>query len=252
MNPTLDIYQALETAYKFFNSELFDGKLPPVLFTGQRQKNTMGYFSPNRWSSQDGTKCHEIAINPMYVGRTSIIEMLQTLVHEMCHCWQHSYGTPSKAYHNKEWADYMINIGLMPSTTGQPGGKTTGQSMSDYPAPDGRFIKACVKLIESGFKWLWIDTCAYVRREVDVSASMDMAVHALENLDTEIIEQLTTPLSSLFDADSFVIEDPDAEKKMKSKYTCPGCSINFWGKRGIRAKCIDCEQIFEEQLNTLP
>ena len=36
----------------------------------------------------------------------------------------------------------MQEIGLMPSQTGLPGAKTTGQQMSDYPIPAGAFLVA--------------------------------------------------------------------------------------------------------------
>ena len=37
--------------------------------------------------------------------------------------------------YNKEFAEKMMSVGLMPSTTGKPGGKTVGQKMSDYFKP---------------------------------------------------------------------------------------------------------------------
>ena len=59
--------------------------------------------------------------------------MLSTLVHEMAHLWQHHFGKPSRSnYHNKEWGDKMREIGLVPSSTGAPGGKATGQRVSHY------------------------------------------------------------------------------------------------------------------------
>ena len=34
--------------------------------------------------------------------------------------------------------------------------------------------------------------------------------------------------------------------KNKTKYTCPSCDSNIWGKAGLRVECSDCEQIFSE------
>ena len=45
-------------------------------------------------------------------------------------------------YHNQEWAEMMKNTGLMPSSDGKRGGKTTGQRMSQYAIPNGLFVKA--------------------------------------------------------------------------------------------------------------
>jgi hypothetical protein len=49
----------------------------------------------------------------------------------------------------------MWEIGLQPSSTGEPGGKETGQSMSHYIIPDGRYAKAYVKLAAQGFQLHW-------------------------------------------------------------------------------------------------
>ena len=81
--PSQALYQALLTAYNHFNDTLFSGALPPVIFTVQRQKDLLGYFAPERWASPDGERCHEIAINPTHMGQSRVIEVLQTLVHEL-------------------------------------------------------------------------------------------------------------------------------------------------------------------------
>src|SRR5450755_159187 len=49
----------------------------------------------------------------------------------------------------------MKEIGLQPSTTAQPGGKETGQSVSHYIVPGGPYAKAYAKLAATGFKLRW-------------------------------------------------------------------------------------------------
>ena len=44
---TITEYQGFQTAYDFFNRELFGGSVPQVLVTLQRHANTKGYFSRN-------------------------------------------------------------------------------------------------------------------------------------------------------------------------------------------------------------
>ncbi len=98
---------------------------------------------------------------------------MQTLVHEQCHVWQNYYGKPSRrSYHNREWADKMIAIGLMPSTTGRPGGKQTGQHMNDYVLAGGAFQTAAVDLMATGFGWLDRSVPAGEQASVVVSISM--------------------------------------------------------------------------------
>ncbi|MGN4955129.1 hypothetical protein ACTG22_21335 [Aeromonas caviae] len=66
MKPTLQAYDELQRAYDHFNNELFDGVLPDCLITLQREKQTYGYFSPERFVNSQGTRTDEIAMNPAY------------------------------------------------------------------------------------------------------------------------------------------------------------------------------------------
>src|SRR5881398_518561 len=127
---TITEYQGFQRAYDFFNRELFDGSLPQVLVTLQRHANTRGYFSPERFSGRiDTAAVHELALNPdSFTGRTDEM-ILSTLAHEMAHVWQQTHGKPPrKSYHDRQWASKMREIGLQPTSTGEPGGKETGQS----------------------------------------------------------------------------------------------------------------------------
>lgn len=241
MTPTKELYGAMEVAYNHFNESLFDGKLPAVLFTTQRKKNVMGYFALERWVSVEGVRCHEVAINPAYVGRSALIELLQTLVHEMAHCWQFTYGKPGRrGYHNKEWADMMESIGLMPSATGAPGGAKTGERMNDYPIPGGRFIKECQVLISDGYGLPWVDRFA----QID-SAPQEVVdrpeIEALE-LEGESLIRLTQSIDTLIGESAFVSSENLPKGRIKSRYSCPGCKINVWGKPELNLSCSDCEQ----------
>ena len=154
---TLKEYQGFQRAFDFFNRELFSGRLPQVLVTLQRHANTRGYFSPERFKGRiDKQTVHELALNPdNFTGRTDEM-ILSTLVHEMCHVWQETYGEPSRrGYHNREWAAKMKAVGLQPSSTGEPGGMETGQAVSHYIISEGRFAIAYVKLAESGLQLHW-------------------------------------------------------------------------------------------------
>jgi len=150
-------YSGFQSAFDFFNAELFDGSLRELLITLQRKANSSGYFSPKRFAGRKESQIiHEIALNPDGFETESDEEICSTLVHEMCHCWQTAFGKPSRGrYHNREWADKMEAVGLMPSHDGKPGGRRTGQSMSDYIIEGGRFQKAYQKLAATGFELHW-------------------------------------------------------------------------------------------------
>ena len=44
---------------------------------------------------------------------------------------------------------------MIPSTTGEPGGKETGQSVTHYIQPGGAYAKAWAKLKATGFQLHW-------------------------------------------------------------------------------------------------
>jgi hypothetical protein len=150
-------YQGFQEAYDFFNRELFAGKLPQVLVTLQRHAKSLGYFSPERFNGRiENAAVHELALNPdTFTGRTDEL-ILSTLVHEMAHVWQQAYGkSPRKGYHDRQWAEKMREIGLQPSTTGEPGGQETGQNMSHYIIPGARYANAYAQLAARGFQLHW-------------------------------------------------------------------------------------------------
>lgn len=136
-------FSTLEDLYNFYNKELFDGKLNDCLINMSHDKKAHGVFRPERWKNSDEKKdIHEISLNPESLDRDDK-EWHATFVHEMCHLWQADFGKPSRGnYHNKEWANKMELVGLIPSSTGKEGGKKTGQAMTHYIDPAGRFIKA--------------------------------------------------------------------------------------------------------------
>jgi predicted SprT family Zn-dependent metalloprotease len=255
--PTHSFYRYLEAAYDHFNAALFAGRLPTCLLTVQREKNLMGYFSANRWTDLEGQVVHEIAVNPAYFARHNLREVLQTIVHEMTHNWQHCHGKPSRSgYHNKEWAEKMEQIGLMPSSTGQAGGKKIGQKMSDYPIPGGAFERAAKDFIRRESKGLpWVDRFAALPpscqpRDEEFIWEDELAGDDRDETDEDktVTTLLTSPIRELFQD---LVPDEQlqeaARKKVKSRYTCAHCQTNVWGKPSLKLFCGECGEAYEEQ-----
>ena len=147
-------YRAFQEAYDFLNAELFGAYLPHVLVTLQRHAKARGYFSPERFTGRtEKAAAHELAMNPdTFTGRSDE-DILSTLAHEMAHVWQQTHGKPPRrSYHDRQWAAKKKEIGLQPSTTGAPGGKETGQSVTHYILPEGPYAKAYAKLKAKGFQ----------------------------------------------------------------------------------------------------
>ena len=62
---------------------------------------------------------------------------------------------------NEEWAQKMMDIGLMPSDTGEPGGAIVGRNMSDFIMKQGAFMQAANKLLDDKtFNLRWVDRLA--------------------------------------------------------------------------------------------
>jgi predicted SprT family Zn-dependent metalloprotease len=147
----LDLYGELRTLYDACNAQFFANKLPPVMILLRPRRGTFGYFQKACWGHMpmstesfiNGQSVHAIALNSTLLPRAGEEEIVSTLVHEMCHLWQECFGErkPPKPYHNREWAAKMVSLGLMPSSTGQPGGKQLGKSISEYRLVGGLFSR---------------------------------------------------------------------------------------------------------------
>lgn len=222
MKNTVTEYKTLSDAYDFFNRILFAGQLPEVLITLNRKRGMAGYYWQEKFHSriEKGMKLDEIALNPDTFCYSDDSIILSTLVHEMVHVWQAHFGNKSRnGYHNQEWADKMESIGLMPSNTGAPGGKRTGQKMADYVIQGGAFDKFVQVFLSNGARLNW--------------QSYDL-------------ETLLRNLGNDKDKDpekEKEVEDVKRKvKKNKVKYTCPSCKTNIWGKPELNVVCGDCDQ----------
>lgn len=252
-DPTTQAYAELQQAFDHYNTELFDGVIPRCLITMQREKRTYGYYSTRRFVHRaDRITIDEIAINPAYFGVVPLLEILQTMVHEMTHAWQQHFGSPGRrAYHNKEWADKMESIGLMPSSTGQPGGARTGEKMADYAIEGGLFMQATDKLLANGFQVSWIDR--FPPRQPD-SFSITSAVMAAVSETLTGTGGANMPVHSEPDPGqvpdlSEVLSPPvGSNRSNRVKYRCSGCAAQVWGKPNLKIRCgeEDCaDSVFE-------
>lgn len=138
--------ESLHRAFDFYNSALFESKLNrPIFLLDYSVKHAMGFYDHNRViDNANRSQLCVIGVNPDYFFYE--ITLLQTIVHEMCHLWELQFHyDQEKSFtnkHTKRWADKMESIGLMPSSTGKPGGKRTGGKMSDYIIEGGLFQTA--------------------------------------------------------------------------------------------------------------
>lgn len=225
--PTIHQYDKYQKLYDYYNENLFADELPNCILVLSRNSSLKcGYFYSNRWRDENGNKTHEISLNPNYLATTTDIDICQTLVHEMCHLWQQVFGKPSRAgYHNRQWGEKMIQVGLMPSNTGEPGGRQTGQQMSDYPIKAGVFQEAFDKMPKD-LLFPFKSSNEYLEL---ISQLLATAVGTTIIIDGETIPIAEIPL----------IPSPP-KKRNKVKYTCFRCGANAWGKPELEIVCANC------------
>jgi len=146
-------YITLDKAYQILNQKLFKHKLPKCnLLFCWGNTNTGAAFSPHHFGTnyfKNDLDTIKMNLNLLYIK--SIEEILSYLVHEMVHLWQHHFGKSKTKYelsHDYEWANKMESIGLIPSDTGQEGGRKTGNKMNNYIDKTGKFYKVAKAIIK--------------------------------------------------------------------------------------------------------
>lgn len=209
---TLKQFSNLQQAYDFFNKRLFEGALPELLISFQKQKeNVGGTYCANRLSQRKIKKgdkekdIPEIELNPNSFRQKDDVRILSVLAHEMAHHWQHCFGQPCRGYHNWEYANKMEEIGLMTSNTGEPNGKRIGHQMDHYVIAGGRFERACKDFLAKNSKVIFV--------EGSFAAAMSRA--------------------------------GVASRKSKTKFTCPDCKQNAWAKPDAKLICGECNMDME-------
>lgn len=222
--PPMRTYAELDKAVRHFNRELFEDRLPACLLTMMRTRGAYGYYSPERLINIDDASevVDEIGLNPAYFATELTTKVLSTLVHEMVHLWQQHFGRPSRrGYHNKQWAVKMVEIGLVPSSTGAPGGSPIGERMSHYIQPGGRFEIACSAYLARNSTTLFQDATYRVVRpnEDDTSRPFDDD----RGLGARIEK---------------IARDRRRKAASKTRFTC--CGQNAWAKPSVELVCGLC------------
>lgn len=216
-------FSSLENLYYYYNLVIFDSCLPDCLVNLSRRANSHGFFAPERWKGNNTESVvHEISLNPDTMSRPDKA-WHSTLVHEMVHMWQQTHGTPPRrCYHDKEWADKMEEIGLMPTSTGQPGGKRTGQRVTHYVIEGGPFDQAFEKITDEQLASLKLPYIPNVPPVLPV--------------DIPGIEGTGGGGSS--------ISVKVSRSGVKSVYTCDCAKV--WGRPGLNIQCSSCNKTMLE------
>ncbi|MFH0784669.1 MAG: SprT-like domain-containing protein [Pseudomonadota bacterium] len=149
MKPTPAQFAVYQQVFDYFNRTLFENNLPDCMLSfRRRRRNSNTLFTAGQWKEKSGQATAEISLNIKQLAEDEPIEVMATLVRQMVHLWQeiHGHQTSSKWYFNREWAEKMAAIGLLPSATGKPGGKTTGRGIQHSIEDGGQFEQAFRKM----------------------------------------------------------------------------------------------------------
>lgn len=240
LQPTPEVYAELQQAFEHFNWSLFDDQLPDCLITLQRERRTYGYFSSARFVRRSGERTDEIAMNPSYFGVRTIRDTLSTLAHEMVHMWQFHYGKPGRrGYHNQQWALRMEMVGLMPSDTGEAGGRKVGEKMSHYIIHGGRFDVSCAELLTREFALSWLDRFP-PERPRPAPTPIASGRGFVEDLDEGEGDDWKGVEGDELSAIGALVEMPPeipVNRSNRVKYRCPKCVTQVWGKPGLSIIC---------------
>lgn len=216
-HPTALTAEDHQRAYAHFNGRLFGGELPTCLIT-LGDGRFKGYFRANAFRHlQKGTHIDEIALNPTLYE--TLDDYLSTLVHEQVHLWQEHFGSPGRPpFHNREWADKMLAVGLKPVNAEK--GKThreTGRKMDHLIVGGGPFAQALGDLMHGDYALTYVHEAHPPRRHYES------------------------------DEDEQKEREKDEERKRKkreskTRFTCPNCGQNAWARPTAKLACGDCKE----------
>lgn len=216
----VDLYQSLNGVVHALNERLFDGQLAPCVITLRARGLCSAMFMPFAIQHADGSKSHEIAINPRAFDSMTIEQCLSSLAHEMVHQAQFEFGGSAyrRTYHNKDFANRMESLGLRASSTGAPGGGAVGEAMSQYIVEGGRFSVVVSELLDAGLRARWPKQFA-----------SHPVLETNQAFDSER-QKRGTGLGA----------KRKAALKAKVKFSCLSCAQALWGKESLNVICGNC------------
>ncbi len=229
-------YVTLSDCYDVFNERLFDGGLRGCVLTFEDRGQHFGYYREGGFIGRDGSdRRDEICLNPRYfLANTGDLELLQTLVHEQVHQWQAQFGKPSlRTYHNREWAEKMLSVGLTPSHTGRPGGQMTGQKMADYPTEGGVFLEVATGILAKSSLITWYKEGVAIQRAQEYAARPHH--DGDQSTDPPMVAALAATLPPAGEG-----EGRPARPPSKVGYQCGECGMRVWGKPDLSIICGRC------------
>lgn len=203
---------SMEAAFGILNERLFDGELHRPVITIYANPGTYGHFTP--WKSWDdsatGEGREEINLSADQMNR-DLIDIMATLVHEMCHLYCHMHGIKDTSrqgrYHNANFKAVAIAHGLRCRSGEHYGFHVTnpGRALLDMEA-------------EGCFETVRHDLC----RKSELAARVG--------------GEKTGNAGG----------QPTRARRKQHRYECPSCGAWVRSTKEVHVMCADCERDMEE------
>ena len=157
------IGNALNELYRIFtilNKDRFNNNLPePVITIYKTTGNILGHFTVDKtWRDKNDvdneeTSYYEINIDPRWFSKRTSSEIVETLLHEMCHYHNKVNGIKdcNGNNHNKKFKTLAESVGLVVEKGGSVGWGYT--SLSDYMK---EYVEKVIKPDDKAFEYFRI------------------------------------------------------------------------------------------------
>lgn len=202
MNPTKDTYNRLEKAYTYFNRVLFAEKLPFCIITLQHKNRIYGYFWADKWDKTIGDKR---TTDEIALNPDSFAKRsLEQVLSTLVHemCHLERHHSGKKASRGGYHDKQWARMM-----------EAVGLIPTDTGKPGGK---------KTGRK---------VTHYIEPEGAFEKACSQLIKTGFTIPWQARTENGTL----------AALKRESKTKYTCPCCGLNAWGKPNINLKCGDCD-----------
>ncbi|MEP3245485.1 MAG: hypothetical protein ABJN40_01680 [Sneathiella sp.] len=142
----------------YSNKVLFGGLLPPVQIFLKPLRSSCCTFEAEVIDHISGKRIDRITVNSRFLKGIPIAKLVMSLMDAVVSQQQHHFGKPGRgSYRNKERAAFSREIGLIPSSTGEKGGKETGEKVSFYCETGSRVDHLIQELLSLDFANTWQD-----------------------------------------------------------------------------------------------
>ena len=207
---------ALNELYRVFgilNNDKFDGSLTEPVITIQKTKGaTLGHFTVDKtWKDKNDEKSdessfYEINIDPRWFNSRTSAEIVETLLHEMCHYWNYEHGVQDCSrggtYHNKRFKEAAEARGLIITHSERYGWSHTesGDALLDF-------------VLEYGLTDILLNRNEYSGLQIGGTGTHSGTA---------------TP--------------PTRKPSSTRKYICPKCGMSVRATRAVNIGCLDCNE----------